>query len=351
VKRTVTLILLVFIFVQNHELLAAKLPSQYFSQVTWGLGTGAVFETGTLRGELSTGFNLNFLTWWPLPVNNLFIVTNMGLDYYSFVESPSSSFYAIYLEGGLGYRVAVNQYFQPYGGILLHGSYLNTHAQHLEETKDTFKPGLSLEAGIFSEIIKGFGLKAGIKGKLAPLSNELYSPLTIEIAATFRYAGMKDSYDRSAGGNHLSLNLQKVRTVLAAKAVDEAERRLKAILRKYPENEEALSLQKKIEIINKNYTMGKALYVKGFFIKALPHLDKSSVYFEDALKKSNAIRAQYANRITAWERQGVRAYEKQNYDACITIMRKILLIDSRNRIGGIYLPRAIKRKQALKSLH
>lgn len=350
-KRIVTFILLVFLFIQIHGLHGEKLPSQYFSQVTWGLGSGPVFETGALKGELSSGFNLNFLTWWPLPVNNLFIVTNMGLDYFSLDESPSSNFYALYLEGGLGYRVAINKYVQPYGAMLFHGSYFHANAHQLKETEDTFKPGLSLEAGIFSEIIKGFGLKAGIKGKFAPLSNELYSPLTIEIAATFRYAGMNDSSDGSVGGNHFSLNLQKVRAALGAKAVDEAERRLKTILRKYPENEEALNLQKRIEAINKNYTTGKALYVKGLYIEALPYLDKSSVYFADALRKTNAIRARYANRITAWERQGVRAYEKQKYDACITIMSKILLIDPRNRIGGIYLPRAKKRKQALESLH
>lgn len=349
VKRTATLILLLFILVPNHDLYGDILPSQYFSKVTWGIGAGVIFETGTLNGELTPGFNLNVLTWWPLPVKNLFIVSNMGLDYFFLDNSPSSNMYALYLEGGLGYRVPIHRYLQPYGGILLHGSYLHVDAHRLEEKEDTFKPGLVLEAGIFSEITKGFGLKVGLKGKFAPLSNELYSPLTIEIAATFRYASMKDNND--AAGNQLSLNLQKVRSALTASSVDEAERILNKILIRYPENEEAGSLQKQVEAINKNYARGKALYLKGLYIEALPFLDKSFAYYTDAMKKSTAVRARYAKRIPVWEREGVRAYEKQNYDTCITIMRKIILIDPRNRIGRIYLPRAIKRKQALKSLH
>lgn len=350
VKKQIYIILAFFLAI-HASLLFTETNASYMSRVIWGIGSGPVFETGTLRDELATGVNLHLSTWWPLPgkFQDFFIVSSFGWDHFPLADSSESALYSIYINAGFGYRYYFSRYFQPFGALGIHGSFLHVDARRLNEEENSFKPGLTVEAGIMSEIYYGFGLNIGLTGKFEPVSSSLYSPLTFKISATYRYGTMHTDRNGSRQAINLSEEIARVNNALKEKDIAKAEKLAGKLYRKFPDEKEVQTLNREVSSIRENYKKGKSLYAGGKYLEALPFLSKSSLYYDDALEKADDIRKQYSGRIKNWERQGVRAYEQRKYDACIAIMKRILQVEPKNRIAGIYLPRARKRKQALKS--
>ncbi len=354
-KKIFIITLLVTACFQSESLLAKKSRSiPYIQNVIWGISGGSLMELGSFKDEINPGFNLVFNSYWPITFldENLFFVFNSGWDNYTLSNSKNSYLMSVYIEGGMAYRLFINKYFQPFAGLLIHGAYMYVDAEHIEEKGDTYKPGVGIEAGIFSEIFYGFGIKLSVKQKFLPLSDKLYSPFSIEAGATFRYAGFSEAL--SERGKSRKTSLEEMAYNAAAELdegnLQKAEKIVARILKKKPEHPAAGSLNRKIESIKLNFEEGKKLYGRKKYLDSLPYLDQTALYYKESAKIVTEIRNRFNNKIPAWERNGVRAYEKQEYDTCITIMRRILLIQPGNSIAKIYLPRAIKRKKALENL-
>ena len=86
------------------------------------------------------------------------------------------------------------------------------------------------------------------------------------------------------------------------------------------------------------------------FYEALPLLDSAGRYLPAAQQEHEKIRKHLSMDISHLEKQGIDFYEKGDYRGCINVMNRLLLIDPKNKIGLIYLPRAVKRQGALERL-
>lgn len=355
VKKIFIAALMLSCFFEGVSYSAEKSKSTpYMHNVIWGFSGGGIFEFAEFRDEINPGFNLVFSTYWPLPgvSRNLFVIFSAGFDRYILSESGDSYFHSCYAEGGVSYRFPISKYFQPYGGMTVQGAYFHIKAKRIEEEGDTFKPGLGLEAGILSEFGYGIGLKINVKQKFLPLSGRLYSPFSIEGGITFRYGGFSSDVSESRKYREPSVQelVHQLEIEFQKGNLPEAEKLLTRILEKEPQLEEAINFKKSIETVKRNFATGMKLYDDKKYLESMPFLEKTSRYFQKSSQSMAAIRKRYQKDIPLWERQGVQAYEKQNYDYCISLMRKILLIDPGNRTAEIYLPRAVKRKKALKRL-
>jgi tetratricopeptide (TPR) repeat protein len=86
------------------------------------------------------------------------------------------------------------------------------------------------------------------------------------------------------------------------------------------------------------------------FYDALPLLDDAGKYMASAREEQVKTRKQLAGEVPALEKRGIELYEKGDYRGCIAVMKQLILIDPKNKVGLIYLPRALKRQEALERL-
>ncbi|MBV6494896.1 MAG: hypothetical protein LDLANPLL_02933 [Turneriella sp.] len=100
--------------------------------------------------------------------------------------------------------------------------------------------------------------------------------------------------------------------------------------------------QRKYEAAKKQYTAGK-IFSAMALLRQAPDIPLAQ---EDlaVLRSENAL--QVPNIITS----GVKAYDKGDFDQCISSMEQVLLIDPTNADAQIYLPRAVNRRRALRRL-
>ncbi len=327
--------------------------SPYLGSVIFGISGGAVFELAEFSDELNIGYSILFSTYWPLPPlsENFLILFDIGWDNYSLVHSGNSQFFSLYAETGAAWRFPLHVFFQPYGGILFQGAWLHVNTDRMDKTDDLFRPGIVLEAGFFSEIYRGVGLRVALRHKFLPLSKKLYSPLSIEAGVTCRYTSFNtEDINREKKSFTVAEMLMKAENELNAGRLKESEKILHGILEKSPYHSDASVLAKKISDIKRDYASGERFYKNRRYLESIPYLNRTAFYFPASAEKITRIRKIYANRIPVWERRGMRAYEQQDYDTCIRLMRQIILIDPGNSTAGIYLPRALKRKKALQRL-
>jgi len=98
------------------------------------------------------------------------------------------------------------------------------------------------------------------------------------------------------------------------------------------------------------YEEGKRLISENKKAEAIPFLEKASPRIVGAGNILESIRFELRKEIPALEKNGIAAYDSNDYARCISIMKRIILIDPNNQTAKTYLPRAEKRDEALRKL-
>ncbi|MCS6983693.1 MAG: hypothetical protein NZM25_01025 [Leptospiraceae bacterium] len=70
----------------------------------------------------------------------------------------------------------------------------------------------------------------------------------------------------------------------------------------------------------------------------------------EAVQELRSLRESLNSQVSSLLAQGIAAYERSDFEQCISFMEKVLLIDPENSEAQIYLPRAQNRKRALERL-
>ncbi|PKL40820.1 MAG: hypothetical protein CVV44_04220 [Spirochaetae bacterium HGW-Spirochaetae-1] len=324
----------------------------YLSSVTWGIIASPVFVVGPFQPEFNPGFQLAFNPI--LPLTGLVKNGNITLETaWSIIElsGNSSSFMHVFsLKGGFLYQYPLNKYVNPFAAMGMQASYFYLNTNDTDITSKTLKPGLFAEVGVLASFYRGMGSRISLEYCALPLSNLLYSEIKVKMGVTYCYdnqegfavKGIKEPETVSSG-------VVRAREAFEHGRISEARELVSAVLKKDRENKQARELADTIDRMEGAEREARRLIIEKRYLEAIPLLEQSAVYYPESRVELSRIRSEMIRMVPTWEKEGVASYESKDYDSCIVIMKKIMLVDPENNTAKIYLPRAQKRKKALES--
>ncbi len=322
----------------------------YYSGFTFGAGGSYEIPFGPFSDQIEKGVGGYFFADYGLGFVFPGLIAETGFQYtgWELQNSSDSCFRLFGLRAGALYLYSFNRYFQPYGGLFFQETVLNLDAKRLEEKETAFKPGGSIDAGFMSSFVYGLGLRTGVRYCIMPLSDRVYHTLNFNLSLTFNYDSLVFS--------KINTNVQETESpddfyLRGKRAFEKGKTDLAIEMYKkaldIDENHgPAIKALQRIELIISQFNKADKHYQNQNYLEALALFDDIADYTVAEIKAAE-IREKLRSWIPSLEREGINSYEKKEYNRCIIIMKKILLIDKNNNIAGIYLPRAKNRKQAL----
>lgn len=311
--------------------------SDYF-QDSWSFALGTIFEM-------------------PRIYDYLFAEANIIFDQRSMKESPDSYLRIYAIETGAGLFLPLWRYLVAYSSIGIQESYFLFHADFLDKDKLFFKPGAVFKAGFFIPLFQNISLRAGITHAVTEISEKRFYSTSFAISSIFRYPANIWSIDRTQERDPafvLKENPDELFKNAMANIVDgdieKAELLFKRVLEISPFHNESKEMLKKIQLSKESYQIASELIKENRYFDAIVHLEKSIPYVKRANAELNLARAKLLGEIPTLERRGIEEYEKKEYDRCIAIMNRIKTIDPNNATAAMYLPRAVRRKEAIERL-
>lgn len=277
---------------------------------------------------------------------------NYRFSYSAFsIDNSSHSIFDIYsLSAGVIFlhSPAANIYLTA--GLSAQGSYILYLGDKSGDRGDYAKPGLLLSGGMMITSKYGFYLHPEISYRTLPLAGTLLNEFTISLAAVYSgkiyadYANKKQSDSENI-------------PLLASAEIDfeegrfaDAKRKLEGISLTGQNAGRAAEIQRQIAEKEQDYADALKLISGGNRIAALKPLE-SALPMVEAREEFNRLRKILARDIPALEKNGIRAFEKNNFDECIRYMKMIQSIDPENSAAKLYLPRAEMRKKAMLKLN
>ncbi len=244
-------------------------------------------------------------------------------------------------------------HFQIYAGASAMGSYVHLHASRSNQNVKSLKPGLLAKAGFFFPIRQGFRLRAGAEYTLQYLSGKPLHGFNFNGGITYNFNTEEEATTGAPTGDpavRTDWYLTLAGNALRKGDIREAKKNFSTVLDLDRTNSEAREQLAAIQKAEADYENAMRKVKDKRFYDALPLLDSAGKYLIEAQKERDKIRKYLSNDVALLEKQGIELYEKGDYRGCITVMNRLLMIDPKNRVGMIYLPRAVKRQGALERL-
>jgi hypothetical protein len=361
--KAIPAIALLFIIVMGLDLPGfAQNRKASTGDIILGAGAGYTRYEGYYRGR----FGGTYIVGASLLYGNTDIVKYLlgefDINYarYPVKDSPGSYMHAVSVNLGPVFSYPVVPHFHIYTGLSAEGTYLNLHTSVTslhspltDKNLKTLKPGLMARAGFFFPIRRGFRMRLGAEYSLLYLSGKPLQGLRFTGGLLYNFNIEERAGDAVAMEDpavriewYLALAEKALRKGDAEGAVAHYQKML-ALDRNNREAQEKLNEIKKASA---DYTLARRLAGENRYYEALPLLESAGKILAPAREEQEKIRKQLAGEAAALEKKGIALYEKGDYRGCITIMNRLLLIDPNNRTGLIYLPRAVKRHEALERL-
>ena len=316
-----------------------------------GYSMFAGYYTGTFRGSYSVGSSLAYGN--PSTVKYLMGEIDFSFSRYAMKESSHSYFSSYSVNCGPLLYFPAARNFHIYAGAAGQISYLYLHASKSNTNKKTVKPGVLAKAGVFFPIRWGLRLRLGAEYSYLSLSGKPLHTMNFIGGAAYNFNPAERVSDDTAvidPGSRVDLYLSRGDRELRTGNVAEAKSNFTRALGIDPRNREAREKLEEITNAERDFEKAKELIGSKQFFDALPLLESSSKCLPEAAAERDRLRRELSGEIAALEKSGIELYEKGDYRGCITVMKRLLQIDPRNRIGVIYLPRAVKRQEALERL-
>jgi len=316
----------------------------YSAGATLSIGNQAVVRY--LMGEIDV-----FYSRYPMKTNRY--------TYAALISSPVGRGGKIsYLEtasvaAGLLFYYPIVPHFQAYIGASAMGSYVHLYASRSNQNVKSLKPGLLAKAGFFFPIRQGFRLRAGTEYTLQYLSGKPLHGFNFVGGISYNFNTEEEATTGASTGDpavRIDWYLTLAGNALRKGDIGEAKKNFLNVLDLDRTNSKAREQLAAIQKAEADYENAMKKVKEKRYYDALPLLDSAGKYLFEAQNERDKIRKYLSNDVALLEKQGIELYEKGDYRGCITVMNRLLLIDPKNRVGMIYLPRAVKRQGALERL-
>jgi tetratricopeptide (TPR) repeat protein len=245
-------------------------------------------------------------------------------------------------DAGINARYAFGR-LTPFAGAALGMRYFYFHGKRTGEKIQTLKPAFGIRAGVNAQLSDS--LSAGILTDytISTLSGERITVYSISASISYRFGTVTDipvKIDYYGDGM----------TALRGGDLDLAKSLLSQVEKSDPLYDDAHKIVIEISDSQDAYREGRRLISDNKKIEAIVFLEKASRRIIEASAMLQNIRIELRKDIPSMERNGIAAYDANDYAHCISIMQRIILIDPSNQTAKAYLERAIKRNEALKKL-
>ncbi len=302
-------------------------------------------------------FSLGTIVQVPALYDYLFAETGILFEHHSLKENENSYLRAYSLRAGMGVFLPLWRYCVPYIGIDAQESYIQFHADIIDKNEYSFKPGSVLKAGFFLPLQSYITLRVGMDYSFTEISDKWFQSASVNVSGIIRYPWDAWSIGKaksSSSGFAIQANAdsmyKKALENAATGETEKAEFSLKRVLDINPDHRDARAMLKKILFAKENYQKAYELIKERRYFDAITSLEKSIPYVKSAAAELNTTRAKLFGEIPSLERLGIEAYEKKDYARCIIILNRLKTIEPNNETAAMYLPRAIRRKEAIDRL-
>jgi len=317
-----------------------------------GIHGGMSFPGGYYEEKLHTGITGGVSI---IPYSSSFYMIEAAFagSYYTIQESEQSTLYDVSAGAGLLLYYPLFSFFMPYAGASLSAHYIRFEADLSGRTEDTWKPGYFIKAGAFIPCSEHFVCRIGVEYCEHDLSDKTFRSVQMVCGVGYRFrSGVTVNVSRKGVQRDKEIEPLYNKGVKAFSSRDAfaAEVYFRKVLNIRNTYKDTTRYVERIELIRNIYNKALAAEDKGLSFIALEKYDEIDHTLIDADVKLTELRKKLAYRVPSMEKKGVTAYQKGNYSACISEMKKVLLISPGSRKAGLYLKRAMQHKQALQML-
>jgi tetratricopeptide (TPR) repeat protein len=317
------------------------------------LGLGAGYSSvlghygGMLNGSYRVGASLMYGNAGIL--RYLMGELEAGYSRYPLKQSRSSYLESVMMSVGPVAYLPAATWLQLYAGASFRGTYLHLRTATTGRNEKTVKPGFEAKAGMFFPVGQGFRLRCGVDYTLEFLSGKALHGVTVSGGLSYNF----NPAERTGGAlpgdpaDRVDWYLARADRALAEGRTEEAKKYFASVLAIDRNNATAREKVTAIAKAEGDYSSAMKLSAQKRYFDALPLLEEAGAYLERARAEERNIRKLLAGEIAPLEKQGISLYESGDYRGCIAVMKRLLLIDPKNRTGLIYLPRAQKRQEAM----
>ncbi len=256
--------------------------------------------------------------------------------------------------GPLAYY-SVFRFLELYAGVSFTFTFFHLKASALNREENAANPGFMVKAGIFIPLKWGVGARVGFEYLHTYISGRPFLALNYYAGVTYNFGHLlfPDREDRDDSAR----TLVRIDS-LYRKGLDEMDRGDLGSAR--DAFREVLSLdsghresKRLFDLINEKEEVyrnaGEFLDQKQYY-RAIPLLEDAGTLLPEANSRLADVRGMLSAEVPAMEKEGIDAYEKKDYEKCITVMQRLKLINPGNGVMRIYLPRALRRYEALQKL-
>jgi tetratricopeptide (TPR) repeat protein len=338
-----------------NTLLSAQTTKSPSGDIILGAKAGYSMFEGYYRSRFTGSYCVGASVMYGNPAVVKFLMGEFEITYarYPLSQSRKSYLQAVAVNVGPVAYYPVIPHFQVYAGASATASYLYLHTDLTDKNEKTFKPGLLARAGFFFPVKEGFRLRAGAEYTLIYLSGRPLHGLNFIGGLSYNFnpdeqfgeiGSIQDPAFR------IEFYLSRAEIALQKGDVKDAKDYYNRILALDRNHREAREQLDSIKMAEDDFARAMKLIGDKRFYDALPLLDDAGKFIASARDEQGKIRKQLAGEVPALEKKGIELYEKGDYRGCIAVMKKLVLIDPKNKVGLIYLPRALKRQEALERL-
>ena len=334
---------------------AGELKKKSYDDIILGVKGGYSLFEGYYKSRFSGSYCAGLSALYSRPALIKYLMAEMEIAYsrYPLKESKSSYLWLLSVNLGPLFYWPVISHFQVYAGVSGQGSYVFLHTSRFDRNEKAFKPGLLAKAGAFFPIRLGFRIRAGAEYSLHYLSNKPLHGFNFigGVYYNFNPAELVAAPERIVDASaQIDWYLTLGNKALQKGDVEEAKAGFSRVLAIDPNNGEAREKLDGIRSAESDYARAQKLIEAKQYYDALPLLESAGKYLVLARTDRDKLRKEMAGEIALLEKKGIELYEKGDYRSCSAVMKRLLLIDPNNRTGLIYLPRALKRQEALERL-
>ncbi len=322
-------------------------------RVTIGLFGGYSSIPGYYSGKLNSSIAYGMYITFPL---NRYVMadTRLALSSHEFTSSNDSFLYSYEMTLAPLLYYDVHENFRFFAGAGLDLRYLRVNAVLTGQEVNTFKPGYVLTAGSYVKITHRLSLRVDAVYSQVWLSREPLLNNSFNMGVSYTLAAGEPGEYREEARKEMRSSLDRARENYR-KGIKELKNRKAGKAKEYfqkalsldPDLDEAVEKLEEIREAENAYDEAVALLARDRYYTAIPYLIHASAYMEKAGKKLENTRNMLKDRIDTLEKNGIEAFNKRNYEACISIMQKILLIDPENQVARVYLSRAKKHLRTM----
>jgi hypothetical protein len=320
--------------------------------IVFGLMGGKTDIQGFYKDQLSNGYNFGIFINYSF-FKNRYLLFESDLTYteLSLKESTLSklSFYSF----GVGpvMYIPAWSHFKPYAGISANLNYFELTAVETHKKERTVKIGAAAKAGFYIPVFNNFSTNFGIKYSINELSGKTFQNITYSAGVSYSYNFItkekaESNFKQIEIDEYYESGLKHFKIGDGAKAKEY----FKKVISYDNHYKDVENYLKTITINEENYDKAEKLISENKPFEALPLLVDAEKYLIRAFEKLREIRQLLFKEENDLVKNGIDAYNKEDYERCIYYMKRVQLINPGNESVNLYLPRAIKRYDALKKI-